>query len=344
MSMPSITHMQREIMAIPDAVDAMLSDGAEPIKRAAQALADLDPDLVMTVARGSSDHAAAFFKYACALIAGVPVASVGPSIASVYQSTLRLRQTACLSISQSGQSPDIVQLTTAAAAQGALSIALTNNADSPLAKVGKHALLLHAGPERSVAATKTFVNSAVSALWLLAEWRHDSALRDAIFQLPRFLEDATKTDWSCINHALVGRPSLFCLGRGPALAMAQETALKFKETCQIHAEAFSSAEVLHGPVSIVDEGFPIVALAAADKAEASMAEVADIFAAKGARVFVTSDMVKTATPLPVIRTNHPLTDPIALIVSAYVLIEKVATTSGINPDAPRHLKKITETI
>ena len=126
--------------------------------------------------------------------------------------------------------------------------------------------------------------------------------------------------------------------------MSNEAALKFKETCQIHAESYSSAEVLHGPVSIVDGGFPVIGLASADDAEGALAEVADNLAEKGARVFVTSDKVNRATSLDVVRTDHPLTDPISLIASFYAMVERVATTRGINPDTPRHLKKVTETV
>ena len=195
-----------------------------------------------------------------------------------------------------------------------------------------------------MAATKTFVNSAVAGVWVLAEWAQDKALIAAIRDLPTQLEQAVQQDWSDVIAALEARKSLFCLGRGPSYAIANEAALKFKETCQLHAESYSSAEVLHGPVSIVDAGFPVLALCAADEAELALAGVADQVAAKGASVFATTNAVKTAHSIPTIRTGHALTDPIALIASFYAMVEKVATSRGINPDAPRHLKKVTETV
>ena len=140
------------------------------------------------------------------------------------------------------------------------------------------------------------------------------------------------------------RNSIFCLGRGPAFAISNEAALKFKETCPIHAESYSSAEVLHGPVSIVDSGFPVIALASHDDAESALASVADEIAAKGASVFTTSSKVEKATPLPSTRTGHALTDPITLIASFYAMVERTASSRGINPDAPRHLKKVTEMV
>lgn len=269
---------------------------------------------------------------------------MGPSIASVYKRRLNLAGSACLSVSQSGKSPDIVEMARMAQSGGALSIAMTNDPQSPLAQVSDHTLFLDAGPELSVAATKTFVNSAVAGIWLLAEWARDNDLRRAIHALPKQLDEAVRHDWPEARAAMGDRNSIFCLGRGPAYAISNEAALKFKETCQIHAESYSSAEVLHGPVSIVDAGFPVIALAAGDAAENALAEVADNIAAKGATVFATTKAVTSAHSLPTVRTDHPLTDPIALIASFYAMVERVATARGINPDAPRHLKKVTETV
>ncbi|MGJ8625927.1 MAG: SIS domain-containing protein [Sulfitobacter sp.] len=338
------SQMRQEVLEIPDAVARLLDNQGDVVRAAADALRARNPGFLVSVARGSSDHVATYLKYVSELLSGTPIASVGPSIASVYQRKLELSGSACLSVSQSGQSPDIVAMARMAQQQGALSIAITNDPASPLAKVSDHTLYLDAGPELSVAATKTFVNSAVAGVWLLAEWAQDKALIAAIRDLPTQLEQAVQQDWSEVIAALETRKSLFCLGRGPSYAIANEAALKFKETCQLHAESYSSAEVLHGPVSIVDAGFPVLALCAADEAELALADVADQVAAKGASVFATTNAVKTAHSIPTIRTGHALTDPIALIASFYAMVEQVATSRGINPDAPRHLKKVTETV
>ena len=336
--------MRQEILEIPTAVDRLLSLGAGQIQVAAQAVRDLDPPFVVTVARGSSDHVCSYLKYATELLLGVPVASVGPSVASIYGASLRLSGSLCLSVSQSGQSPDIVEMARAASRGKALSVAITNHMNSPLATSADHALDMHAGPELSVAATKTFVTSAVAGIYLLAEWRDDDDLRRAIRNLPKALESATAIDWPEVRAAITPDRSLYTLGRGPVWAISNEAALKFKETCQIHAESYSSAEVLHGPVSIVDEGFPVLAFAAGDAAENAVVDIADQLAAKGANVFVTSGRAKNAVAIDHCRTDHPLTDPISLITSFYAMVEKVATDRGINPDSPRHLKKVTETI
>lgn len=242
-----------------------------------------------------------------------------------------------------GQSPDTVSLVDAFTRTGAYSVAITNDATSPLANAATATLPIHAGAELSVAATKTFVTSLVAGIWLLAEIKQDAALKAAIRALPQQLEQAVNCDWSPMIGAVTGN-SLYTLGRGPSLAISNEAALKFKETCLLHAESYSSAEVLHGPVSVVGEGFPVIAFAAHDAAEDSVAEVADAIAEKGARVFATTSRVKASEQLPHVRTDHWLTDPIALIASFYAMVENLAVSRGINPDTPRHLKKVTETV
>ncbi|NRB02893.1 MAG: SIS domain-containing protein [Rhodobacteraceae bacterium] len=337
------TLMRREILEIPEAVDRLLRRGSTAISTAAEAAREIDPAFLVSVARGSSDHACTFLKYASELVLRRPMASVGPSVKSVYGVDLMAKGALSVSVSQSGKSPDIVRMTKSMTDAGGVSIAITNDPNSDLAQVAAHTLPIHAGPELSVAATKTFVTSLVAGLWLIAEIKRDADLIAAIRNLPAHLSRATACDWSEAAAAIDGR-SLFTLGRGPSWAIANEAALKFKETCLIHAESYSSAEVLHGPVSIVEQGFPVIGFAAGDAAETSVAEVADTLANKGAKAFATSGKVTQATPLPHIRTDHWLTDSIAAIVPFYSMVETVARRRDINPDVPRHLKKVTETV
>ncbi|MEM1375526.1 MAG: SIS domain-containing protein, partial [Pseudomonadota bacterium] len=281
------SHMRREIEEIPEAVSRLVgSEMSERIEVAAAAMRARDPAFMVTIARGSSDHACTFLKYASELMLGLPVASIGPSVASIYGAPLRLSGAVCLSVSQSGASPDIVAMTRAAGTSGALTLALTNSEDSALAQVADHVLPVAAGPERSVAATKSFVNSCVAGLALLAEVAGDMALKAALAELPEALARAIACDWSPLAAALSSE-SAYVLGRGPSWAMAGEAALKVKEVAQVHAESYSSAEVLHGPVSLVAPGFPVLALAAQDAAEAGVAEVADALTGMGASVFAT---------------------------------------------------------
>ena len=338
------SHMAREVAEIPEAAARFLSLSQDAVARAAAAMRKADPDVVVTVARGSSDHAATYLKYAVELLAGIPVASVGPSVASIYRRPLRLGRAVCIGISQSGQSPDIVEMMRAAAEGGALTVAITNHADSPMAQVSAHDLALRAGAEQSVAATKTFVSSVLAGLALLAEWQEDESLRAAVARLPDVFAEALTMDWSPLAARLSRAQSLYVLGRGPAFAIANEAALKFKETCGLHAESFSAAEVLHGPSAIVQAHFPVLALGVADAALPRLAETAARLAAQGADVFLTGAEAKGATRLPSLPDLHPLCAPLVLAVSFYAFIEGLARRRGFDPDVPPHLRKVTETV
>jgi len=338
------THMRREVGEIPEVVARFLTASAPVLDAAAARLRDLDPALVVTVARGSSDHASAYLKYAIELTLGLPVASIGPSIASIYGKDLRLGRAMAIAISQSGKSPDIVGMAQSARRSGAITVAITNTPGSPLAEASDYTIDLHAGVEKSVAATKTFVTSVVAGLALLARWSGDADLERAVAALPESLGRAVACDWSDMIGALDGHNALYVLGRGPGFAIANEAALKFKETCGIQGESYSAAEVMHGPVSIVTPGYPVLGLAARDAAEASVADMAHKLAGQGAKAFLTSDRPGPAARLPFAATGHPITDPLALIVSFYGFVEALARHRGLNPDEPRMLKKVTETV
>jgi glutamine---fructose-6-phosphate transaminase (isomerizing) len=337
------THMRQEIDEIPEAAARLLDRSAADLQKAGKALRDKDPAFLVTIARGSSDHAATFIKYAIELTAGRPVASLGPSLASIYGANLQLGGGAAIAISQSGKSPDIVAMAEAATKGGAVTIALTNTLPSPIADASLHAVDISAGPEVAVAATKSFVNSIVAGLALLAEWTGDVPLKTAVRALPGHLEHSVGLDWSAFANELGEAESLYMLGRGPALAIASEAALKFKETSNMHAEAYSAAEVLHGPVALVEKRFPVLTFAARDAAETATAEIVDKLAGKGALAFATSEMVKAARRLPFVATGHPLTDALSLIVPFYGFVESWSRSKGFDPDQPAALKKVTET-
>ncbi|MDQ1901646.1 SIS domain-containing protein [Paracoccus sp. WLY502] len=338
------SHMAREVAEIPDAARRFLGGSRAAVQAAAAALRERQPAVVTTVARGSSDHAATYLKYAIELEQGIPVASLGPSIASIYRRPLHLAQAACISISQSGQSPDIVQMLRMATHGGALSIAVTNAPDSPLAQAAAHVLPLQAGVEQSVAATKTFVTSVLAGLALLGEWRQDATLCKAVADLPQALAMALDCDWSPLAARLSHASSAYVLGRGPALAIAGEAALKLKETSGLHAEGFSAAEVLHGPAAIVQPGFPVLLLGVEDAALPQLVATAERLARQGADVFLTGAQVGGAVTLPSVPGLHPLVAPLVLAVSFYACVEGLARQRGFDPDVPPHLRKVTETI
>jgi glucosamine--fructose-6-phosphate aminotransferase (isomerizing) len=339
------THMTREIAEIPTATARFRAAAGPALGDAAQALRRLDPDVVITVARGSSDHAAAYLKYAIELLAGIPVASVGPSVASIYRRPLRLGRAAAIGISQSGQSPDIVEMMRAADAGGALTLAITNSTGAPISAACAHTLSLHAGEEKSVAATKTFVASVVAGLALLAEWQDDAALRAAVADLPRQFEAALGCDWAPLADRLVTAQQAFVLGRGPGFAIAAEMALKCKETCDLHAESYSAAEVLHGPAALVKTRFPVLALGVEDAALPQVIETAEKLAAQGADVFLTGPWAaRGVRNLPAVTGGHPLTAPLVTVVSFYAFAEALARRRGLNPDTPPNLRKVTATV
>jgi glucosamine--fructose-6-phosphate aminotransferase (isomerizing) len=337
------TLMREEIDEAPDAVRRLLAGSADAIEAAGARLRALAPPVIATVARGSSDHAATYFKYACEIATGTPVASLGPSIASIYHARPRLAGAAALAVSQSGKSPDIVAMLDAARVGGAETVAVVNDAASPLAKAAHHVVDLRAGPERSVAATKSFIASVAAELALLAAWTGDRALAEAVARLPDALGEALHCDWTGVVDAIGDAPSLYTLGRGPGFAIAAEAALKFKETAALHAEAYSGAELIHGPVSIVGGGFPVLAFLPDDAARPSLVEVARRLESEGARLFVAGEGA-LGTRLPTVATGHPLTDALPMIVSFYGLAEAFSRARGLDPDKPRGLKKVTETL
>lgn len=344
MTVTTPTFMRQEVDSIPGVVANFLDQGSTVLDAAAATLRERNPTTVVTVARGSSDHACTYLKYAIELTLGLPVASIGPSVASIYGRDMKLDHCAAIAISQSGKSPDIVGLAQSARRSGAATIAITNTPGSPLADAADFTIDLMAGEEKSVAATKTFVTSVVAGLALIARWSGDAALRQAVDDLPRTLAEAVACDWSDMIGALDGHNALYVLGRGPGLAIANEAALKFKETCNVQGEAYSAAEVMHGPVAVVTPGYPVLGLAARDAAEPSVADMAHKLAGQGALGFLTSDRPGAARRLPFAATGHPLTDPLALIVTFYGFVEALARHRGFNPDIPVALKKVTETL
>ena len=274
---------------------------------------------------------------------GIPVASLGPSLASVYGTRLRLAGAAAVANSQSGRSPDIVALLKAARDGGAETIALVNAQGSPLGEASGREILLRAGPERSVAATKSFVCSIVAALALLGHWSEDEPLLAALQALPTHLDAALRMDWSTALEPCSKTKSLYTVGRGPGFAIAAEAALKFKEVAILHAECFSGAEIAHGPVSLVEPGFPALAFLAADASRPGLQDVCRRLHDAGATVLAVGES-PVGTGLPHAATGHALTEPLSMILSFYAFAERLAREKGLDPDTPRGLKKVTETI
>jgi glucosamine--fructose-6-phosphate aminotransferase (isomerizing) len=319
-----------------EALEAPLAELTARLKRR-------PPSVLVTSARGSSAHAATFGKHLIERYLGIPVAAAAPNIATVYRRALQLEGALLLTISQSGRSDDLIEQARAARAAGALSACLTNDAQSPLADACEFVLPMLAGPERSVAATKTFVASLAALLRLAAHWADDATMRAALTRLPERLAAAGGLDWSGALTSFAAASSLVAIGRGPTLAIAREAALKFKETSNLHAKAFSGAEFLHGPVALVSARYPILMLMPTDAAATGMQRLARDLRDKGAAVFAAEAGAAAPGRLPALPSDHPEADAICLIQSFYGLAVRLAERRGIDADRPRHLKKVTRT-
>jgi glucosamine--fructose-6-phosphate aminotransferase (isomerizing) len=324
-------------------VAAQLTQNASLLAELGARLRATPPRAVVTCARGSSDHAATYARYLIEAHTPALTSSAAPSLTSLYDASTDMRDVLFVAISQSGKSPDLLAATRNARANGALTVALCNTPESPLMQGVDVAVPLHAGPERSVAATKSYIASLSCIAQLVASWTQDLELSASLARLPAQLARAWECDWSAAVQTLTPAVNLFVIARGFGLAVAQEAALKLKETCGLHAEAFSSAEVKHGPMALVKSGFPVLMFGQDDETRAGIEQLAAEFATRGARVMVAGAVARGAIPLPGV-VAHPVIEPLLLIQSFYRMANSLSLARGLDPDAPPHLEKITETV
>ena len=343
MSEAAGTRMYREAAAAPQAVREQLLANATRIERLAQRLRATPPRALVTCARGSSDHAATFARYLIETRLGLLTSSASPSVSSVYDARPDLAGTVMLAISQSGTSPDLLATVSTARAAGARIVALVNAESSPLAQLADDVIPLCAGPERSIAATKSYITSLSAIVHLVASWARDAALSAALQQAPELLTQAWELDWSAGVEHLLAANNLYVVGRGLGLAIAQEAALKFKETCALHAEAVSAAELRHGPMALVGAGFPLLIFTQNDASRAGVTQLAGELAARGADVLLAGTSAAGATVLPT-QAAHPVIEPLLFAQSFYRLANALSLARGGDPDRPPHLNKVTETV
>jgi glucosamine--fructose-6-phosphate aminotransferase (isomerizing) len=337
------SRMLDEARQAPDAVARLLAADAHAYHSLGANLRELPPKAMLTVARGSSDHAAHYMAYLVMARLGRLVTSLPMSLITLYQSRLICDGLVSLAFSQSGQSPDLVAPTRFFREGGARTVAFVNDAASPLAMACEWTFPLHAGAETSVAATKSYITQLVAGARVAAAWQGDDALLAALQQLPAALRRAAQQDWQVAVDALVDADRLFVIGRGTGLPIALEAALKFKETCGIQAEAFSGAEVKHGPMALIDEGYPLLVFAPRGPAQAGLLALADEMRKRGARVLLAAPAGTPGSELPLVPTGAEDLDPIAAVQSFYPMVEALARARGLDPDSPRHLAKVTRT-
>lgn len=335
------TRMFAEAAEAPRVVARQLEANTPVVRALGAALRDEPPRAVVTFARGSSDHAGTYGRYLMGARLGVLTSPAGLSISSVYRARQTLDGVLGLAVSQSGKSPDLLAAVRAARAAGTRIVALVNDAASPLAQTADVVIPLHAGPELSVAATKSYIAALSALAHLAAEWSDDAGLRSALSALPGQLERAWGLDWTQGVAALKDARDLYVLGRGVGYGVAREAALKFKETCGLHAEAFSAAEVLHGPMALVGPGFPALVFAQNDETQEGVRAMASDMAARGARVLAA--VPGEPGPLPALAAD-PAMEPILMIQSFYRMVNALSVARGFDPDHPPHLNKVTETV
>jgi len=328
--------MLLESMDAPNRVEAMLGLETESYAELGRRLRAIEPSFVGTIARGSSDHAAGYAKYLIPQCTGRVVASIPPSIVTVLDSRLELNDAFVLALSQSGGSPDILATLERARAGGALTASLVNQPGSLLAKAAELSLSQGAGEEKSITATKSVLCTLTGIARIAAAWAEDRALNQGLLKLPGALRQAASIGAEIDEQLLKGVSHAFVISRGLGYGASTELALKFKETCGIHAEAFSTAELRHGPREIVDRNFLVIALALPGSGESDVLQAAGEMRAQGARVLtVAQASQKPDFALP--EAPDFRLAPLLALQLVYPWIARAAVALGRNPDKPKTL-------
>lgn len=299
---------------------------------------------VITIARGSSDHAAAFLSHLISTRLGLVCASLPLSVLTLYRAKLQVRGWLVIVISQSGRSPDTLLATKMLRDCGALTVAIVNDPESPLAEVAERTIWLDAGVETSVAATKTYLTSLfVGAQWV-AHWTRNTTLNAALHELPERMLQASAVDWMATAKVLAEHDRLMVIGRGAAHTAAMEIALKLKETCGIQAEALSAAEVLHGPMALVEPGYAVVLVVDRSEGVDAVLLLAHRLAALGAVVTLIAPHGTPGAQCTYPPAGDPVLDILCAVQAFYGMCAQVARLRGRDPDHPVHLSKVTHTV
>jgi glutamine---fructose-6-phosphate transaminase (isomerizing) len=340
--MTDMTLMECEAREAP-AVAARLTDACSgQLADLGGRLRALSPRLILAAGRGSSDAAALLAKYVFEIRLGLPTVSVAPSVHSIYGARLQLEKSLVLAISQSGRSPDLVEFCRAATGKDLLRVAMVNDVASPLTTAVDVTLPLMAGPETSVAATKSCVAAMTLVLGLVGHWRPESGMAAAFGRAAEVLERALAADWSSADGFLDGDGPVYVVGRGPGLAIAAEAALKLKETSGLHAESISAAEIRHGPYALAGPSLRAIIFAQRDAAFPGLKTLAADLTQQGASVLLVSPDVA----LPGVHSpadDEPVLELVAMLARFYLFANTAALRRGRSPDRPPMLSKITET-
>lgn len=340
---------EKEILEQPRVIGQLLVEGRRAAEDAAIAIKKFGPEWVLIAARGSSDNAARYAQYLLGAHNGLGVALAVPSLFTLYEAPPRLTRALTIGISQSGQSPDIVSVLAETRKQGGATLAVTNEPSSPLSRTSDHTLPLLAGAEKAVAATKTYTTE-LFALAMLSAALEGSAERWAeLERVPAYIDEVIQknSDLSTQAAEFLGAEKLVVIGRGFNYSTAFEIALKLKETSYFVAEPYSVADLLHGPVAMIDQNFPVVLVAPSGRTQADIPALLALLEERGARVLALSDVpevlarAKARIELP--RGMPEWLSPIVSVVPGQLFAGSLAIAAGQNPDRPRGLSKVTMT-
>lgn len=342
-------YLEKEIKEQPDVLKRILQYESENISEIASELKRAGVCGFYIVARGSSDNAARYASYLFGARNRIVTALATPSLFTVYRSPVNLKGFAVIAISQSGESPDIISVTKSAKKQKVLTISLTNNPTSPLAKTSDLTINIRAGVERSVAATKTYT-AQLFCLALLSHFMDPTKRSEKeLSRIPQIVESvlAQEEDIEKISRQYRAVDRCVVLGRGFNYATSFELALKLKELCYVHAEPYSPVDFMHGPIAILDAGFLVILIAPKGRVNSGLFQLLNELKKRRAEILSISDDARinamAKRKIELARSSPEWLSPISSIVAGQLFCLHLAIAKGLRPDRPRGLKKITKT-
>ncbi len=343
------THLERELREQPAALERLIVGQRENAERIAELFRRPDVDYVLIASRGSSSNAARYAQYVLGRANRVPVAFATPSLYTIYEQPPRLDGALVVAISQSGRSPDVKEVIEEARRQGRPTIVLTNDVKSPLALAANEVLALEAGEELAVAATKTYVNSLGAVALLFAAATGDRNALDELERVPAQLALQIERSWDDSRRLdrLGDLHGGTVVARGVNFATAHEVALKIRELSGLLFEAYSSADLMHGPVAAIAPGWPVITVAPRGPAFETMTTALDALEERGARLIVISDderaLRRAHVALPLWTRVPEWLSPLVAVVPGQLAALRLAQLRGVDLDVPLGLSKVTLT-
>jgi glucosamine--fructose-6-phosphate aminotransferase (isomerizing) len=348
--MNSETFLKKEIYSQPACLNRLLTEQKHNARLIASAIREFDPGFVVVAARGTSDNAARYLQYHLGIETGIPVSLATPSIHTLYESPLRLEHSLVIGISQSGQSQDVQRVVKDAREQGALTLSITNDSSSPLAMATEHSIDLMAGSEQSVAATKTYTAELAAIALLVCELADKDEKRSLLSSIPGLVQETLQ--FSEAISSWIDRyryaTSFIVIGRGYNYCTTFEISLKLKELCYVTAQEYSEADFRHGPIAVVESGFPILTVAPNGVTYPLLVDLLrQLHARKAENLIITNE--PTLEPLghrllPIPHNLPEWLSPICAVIPGQLFAMHLALAKGVNVDNPRYITKVTDTL